>query len=209
MVVYPTDFMESNINMNNTTKNPISDMANQLAGKSKAKQDKKPSKVISMLGDSDTLKYVAMYAEGIKAGDDAVQMLNDAIAPFHKAKVKLCKASEKSSPLFAYSTKVRTMFVDSCLAIGKKKAYVEKMLYPAFLRAVNSGKEVSQINASQEQAKGKANTKTKGKGKGKTESAIDVLIAKVLEHKDYKTLPIDLKVEIEDYLEKNDYEITE
>ena len=195
--------------MKNTTKNPIAQMANQLAGKSKAKQDKKPSKVISMLGDSDTLKYVAMYAEGIKAGDDAVQMLNDAIAPFHKAKVKLCKASEKSSPLFAYSTKVRTMFVDSCLAIGKKKAYVEKMLYPAFLRAVNSGKVVSQINASQEQAKGKANTKTKGKGKGKTESAIDALIAKVLEHKDYKTLPIDLKVEIEDYLEKNDYEITE
>ena len=195
--------------MNNTTKNPIADMANQLAGKSKAKQDKKPSKVISMLGDSDTLKYVAMYAEGIKAGDDAVQMLNDAIAPFHKAKVKLCKASEKSSPLYAYSSKVRTMFVDSCLAIGKKKAYVEKMLYPAFLRAVNSGKVVSQINASQEQAKGKANTKTKGKGKGKTESAIDVLIAKVLEHKDYKTLPADLKIEIEDYLEKNDYEITE
>ena len=195
--------------MNNTTKNPMAQMADQLAGKSKAKQDKKPSKVISMLGDSDTLKYVAMYAEGIKAGDDAVQMLNDAIAPFHKAKVKLCKASEKSSPLYAYSTKVRTMFVDSCLAIGKKKAYVEKMLYPAFLRAVNSGKVVSQINASQEQAKGKANTKTKGKGKGKTESAIDVLIAKVLEHKDYKTLPADLKIEIEDYLEKNDYEITE
>jgi hypothetical protein len=195
--------------MNNTTKNPMAQMTEQLAGKSKAKQDKKPSKVISMLGDSDTLKYVAMYAEGIKAGDDAVQMLNDAIAPFHKAKVKLCKASEKSSPLYAYSSKVRTMFVDSCLAIGKKKAYVEKMLYPAFLRAVNSGKVVSQINASQEQAKGKANTKTKGKGKGKTESAIDVLIAKVLEHKDYKTLPADLKIEIEDYLEKNDYEITE
>jgi hypothetical protein len=193
--------------MNNTTKNPIADMANQLAGKSKAKQDKKPSKVISMLGDSDTLKYVAMYAEGIKAGDDAVQMLNDAIAPFHKANVKLCKASEKSSPLYAYSSKVRTMFVDSCLAIGKKKAYVEKMLYPAFLRAVNSGKVVSQINASQEQAKGKGKANTKGKGK--KEPAIDALIAKVFEHKDYKTLPADLKLEIKDYLEKNDYEITE
>jgi hypothetical protein len=195
--------------MKNTTQNSIAQIAETLAGNTKAKQDKKPSKVISMLGDSDTLKYVAMYAQGIKSGDDAVQMLNDAIAPFHKAKVKLCKASEKSSPLFAYSNKVRTMFIDSCLGIGKKKAYVEKMLYPAFLRAVNSGKVVSQINASQEQAKGKANTKTKGKGKGKTESAIDVLIAKVLEHKDYKTLPADLKIEIEDYLEKNDYEITE
>jgi hypothetical protein len=201
--------MESNINMNNPTKNPMNDMANQLAGRSKAKQDKKPSKAVVMLSDTDTLKYVGMYAQGIKAGDDAVQMLNDAIAPFHKSNVKLCKASEKSSPLFAYSSKVRTMFVDSCLAIGKKKAYVEKMLYPAFLRAVNSGKVVSQINASQEQAKGKGKADTKGKGKGKKEPAIDVLIAKVLEHKDYKTLPIDLKIEIQDYLEKNDYEITE
>jgi hypothetical protein len=188
--------------MKNTTKNPIANMADQLAGNAKKKADTKPSKVISMLGDSDTLKYVAMYAEGIKAGDDAVQMLNDAIAPFHKAKVKLCKASEKSSPLFAYSTKVRTMFVDSCLAIGKKKAYVEKMLYPAFLRAVNSGKEVSQINASQEQAKAKG-------GKGKQDATIDNLVAKVLNHKGFDSLPDNLQYEIRDYLESEGYEITE
>ena len=188
--------------MKNTTQNPMSDMANQLAGNTKAKQDKKPSKVISMLGDSDTLKYVAMYAQGIKSGDDAVQMLNDAIAPFHKAKVKLCKASEKSSPLFAYSNKVRTMFVDSCLAIGKKKAYVEKMLYPAFLRAVNSGKAVSQINASQEQAKAKG-------GKGKQEQTIDAFVAKVLNHKGFASLPDNLQYEIRDYLESEGYEITE
>jgi hypothetical protein len=188
--------------MKNTNQNPIADMANQLAGNTKAKQDKKPSKVISMLGDSDTLKYVAMYAQGIKSGDDAVQMLNDAIAPFHKAKVKLCKASEKSSPLYAYSNKVRTMFVDSCLAIGKKKAYVEKMLYPAFLRAVNSGKAVSQINASQEQAKAKG-------GKGKQEQAIDSFVAKVLNHKGFSSLPDNLQYEIRDYLESEGYEITE
>ena len=191
--------------MKNTKLNPMSDMANQLVGNTKAKQDKKPSKVISMLGDSDTLKYVAMYAEGIKAGDDAVQMLNDAIAPFHKAKVKLCKASEKSSPLFAYSTKVRTMFIDSCLAVGKKKAYVEKMLYPAFLRAVNSGKEVSQINASQEQGKAKA----KGKSKGKQVTPIENMMVKVLEHDGFSSLPDNLQYEIRDYLESEGYEITE
>ena len=205
MVVYPTDFMESNINMKNTNQNPIADMAKQLVGNAKKKADTKPSKVISMLGDADTLKYVGMYAEGIKAGDDAVQMLNDAIAPFHKAKVKLCKASEKSSPLFAYSTKVRTMFIDSCLAVGKKKAYVEKMLYPAFLRAVNSGKEVSQINASQEQGKAKA----KGKSKGKQVASIDILVTKVLEHESFASLPDNLQYEIRDYLESEGYEITE
>jgi hypothetical protein len=205
MVVYPTDFMESNINMKNTTKNPIANITETLVGNAKAKQDTKPSKVISMLGDSDTLKYVAMYAEGIKAGDDAVQMLNDAIEPFHKAKVKLCKASEKSSPLYAYSNKVRTMFVDSCLAIGKTKSYTEKMLYPAFLRAVNSGKAVTAINASQEKAKAKA----KGKSKGKQVAGIDILVTKVLEHESFASLPDNLQYEIRDYLESEGYEITE
>jgi hypothetical protein len=202
MVVYPTDFMESNINMKNTKLNPMQQVAEQLTGNKKAKQDKKPSKVISMLSDTDTLKYVGMYAQGIKSGDDAVQMLNDAIAPFHKAKVKLCKASEKSSPLFEYSAKVRTMFVDSCLAIGKTKSYTEKMLYPAFLRAVNNGKEVSQINASQEKAKAKG-------GKGKQDATIDNLVAKVLNHKSFDSLPDNLQYEIRDYLESEGYEITE
>ena len=177
-------------------------VAEQLTGNKKAKQDKKPSKVISMLSDTDTLKYVGMYAQGIKSGDDAVQMLNDAITPFHKAKVKLCKASEKSSPLFEYSSKVRTMFVDSCLAIGKTKSYTEKMLYPAFLRAVNNGKEVSQINASQEKAKAKG-------GKGKQDATIDNLVAKVLNHKSFDSLPDNLQYEIRDYLESEGYEITE
>ena len=188
--------------MNNTKQNSIANMANQLVGNKKAKQDTKPSKTIVTLGDAQTLECVALYAQGIKSGDDAVQMLNDAIAPFHKAKVKLCKASEKSSPLFTYSSKVRTMFIDSCLGIGKKKAYVEKMLYPAFLRAVNSGKEVSQINASQEQAKAKG-------GKGKQDATIDNLVAKVLNHKGFDSLPDNLQYEIRDYLESEGYEITE
>jgi hypothetical protein len=188
--------------MKNTKQNPMAQMTEQLTGNAKAKQDKKPSKAISMLSDTATLECVAMYAQGIKSGDDAVQMLNDAIAPFHKAKVKLCKASEKSSPLFAYSTKVRTMFVDSCLAIGKTKSYTEKMLYPAFLRAVNSGKAVSQINASQEKAKAKG-------GKGKQDATIDNLVAKVLNHKGFDSLPDNLQYEIRDYLESEGYEITE
>jgi protein tyrosine phosphatase (PTP) superfamily phosphohydrolase (DUF442 family) len=188
--------------MKNTTNNPIAQIASTLAGNAKAKQDKKPSKVIATLGDSATLECVTMYAQGIKAGDDAVQMLNDAIAPFHKAKVKLCKASEKSSPLYAYSSKVRTMFIDSCLAIGKTKSYTEKMLYPAFLRAVNSGKEVSQINASQEKAKAKG-------GKGKQVAGIDAMIAKLISHEGFNTLPDNLQYEIRDYLESEGYEITE
>lgn len=163
MVLLRTDFMESNINMKNTKQNSIANMANQLAGKTKAKADTKPSKTIITLGDEVTLQAVTQYAQGVAQGESSIALMNDALKPFHDAKVKLCKASEKSSPLFTYSNKVRTMFVDVFLAQGKKKAYVEKMMYPAFLRAVNSGKAISQINASQEKAKAKG-------GKGKTQS---------------------------------------
>jgi hypothetical protein len=186
----------------NNTKNPIADMANQLAGNTKAKQDKKPSKAIVMLSDSKTLESISLYASGIKAGEDSLSTINSALAMFHDAKVKLCKASEKSSPLFAYSTKVRTMFVDTFTAQGKKKAYIEKMMYPAFLRGVNSGKAITAINASQEQAKAKG-------GKGKQDASIDNLVAKVLNHKGFDSLPDNLQYEIRDYLESEGYEITE
>lgn len=188
--------------MNNTKLNPMSDMANQLVGNKKAKADTKPSKAVIMLSDSKTLESIAMYASGIKAGEDSLSTINTALAMFHESKVKLCKASEKSSPLYAYSNKVRTMFVDTFTAQGKKKAYIEKMMYPAFLRGVNSGKPITAINASQEKAKAKG-------GKGKQEQAIDSFIAKVLNHKSFDTLPENLQYEIRDYLESEGYEITE
>ncbi len=188
--------------MKNTTQNPIAQIASQLAGNAKAKQDTKPSKVISMLSDTATLEVISLYAQGIKAGEDSLSTINEALAKFHSAKVKLCKASEKSSPLYAYSNKVRTMFIDTFTAQGKKKAYIEKMMYPAFLRGVNSGKPITAINASQEKAKAKG-------GKGKQEQAIDSFIAKVLNHKSFDTLPENLQYEIRDYLESEGYEITE
>jgi hypothetical protein len=189
--------------MKNTNQNPIADMANQLVGNKKAKQDTKPSKAVIMLSDTETLKAVALYADGVKAGENSLTMINNALAKFHDAKVKLCKASEKSSPLFAYSSKVRTMFVDTFVAQGKKKTYIEKQMYPAFLRGVNSGKPITAINASQEKAK------AKGKSKGKQVASIDILVTKVLEHESFASLPDNLQYEIRDYLESEGYEITE
>ena len=177
-------------------------MANQLAGNAKKKADTKPSKTIVMLSDTATLEAVSMYANGIKAGEDSLSIINQALAKFHDAKVKLCKVSEKSSPLFAYSSKVRTMFVDTFTAQGKKKTYIEKQMYPAFLRGVNSGKAITAINASQEKAKAKG-------GKGKQDATIDNLVAKVLNHKGFDSLPDNLQYEIRDYLESEGYEITE
>jgi hypothetical protein len=188
--------------MKNTNQNPIANMANQLAGNAKKKADTKPSKAVIMLSDTATLEAVSMYAQGIKAGEDSLGTINKALAKFHDAKVKLCKASEKSSPLLPYSNKVRTMFIDTFIAQGKKKAYVEKMMYPAFLRGVNSGKAITAINASQEQAKAKG-------GKGKQDATIDNIVAKVLNHKGFDSLPDNLQYEIRDYLESEGYEITE
>ena len=108
-----------------------------------------------MLGDTATIEAIAQYAQGVAQGESSIKLLNDALFKFHEAKVTLCKASKKSSPLFDYSKKVRTIFVDTFTAQGKQKKNIEKMLYPAFLKAVNNGKAMTQINASQEKAKKK------------------------------------------------------
>jgi hypothetical protein len=190
--------------MKNATKNPIANMADQLAGNAKKKADTKPSKTIVTLSDTKTLEAVAMYADGIKAGENSLATINNALEIFHASKVKLCKVSEKSSPLFAYSSKVRTMFVDTFVAQGKKKTYIEKQMYPAFLRGVNSGKAITAINASQEKAKAKG-----GKNKGKQLTPIENMMVKVLEHDGFSSLPDNLQYEIRDYLESEGYEITE
>ena len=200
MVVYPTDLI-GNYKMTNI-KNPIANITETLVGNKKAKADTKPSKTVAMLSDTKTLDVISDYAKGVKAGEDSLTLMNEALKVFHDAKVKLCKASEKSSPLFAYSNKVRTMFVDTFIKQGKKKAYVEKMMYPAFLKNVNSGKAITAINTSQEKAKAKG-------GKGKQVATIDVLIAKLLSHDNFNSLPDNLQYEIRDYLESEGYEITE
>ena len=89
------------------------------------------------------------------------------------------------------------------IGLKNEKDYVEKMLYPAFLKGVNSGKPISQINAAQEKAK------AKGGNKDKKQASIDSLIAKVLNHVGFDTLPDDLQYNIRDYLESEGYEITE
>jgi hypothetical protein len=190
--------------MKNSNQNPMAQMTEQLVGNKKAKADTKPSKAVVMLSDTATLEAVALYADGVKAGENSLTMINNALAKFHDAKVKLCKVSEKSSPLFAYSSKVRTMFVDTFIAQGKKKTYIEKQMYPAFLRGVNSGKPITAINASQEKAKAKG-----GKNKGKQLTPIENMMVKVLEHDGFSSLPDNLQYEIRDYLESEGYEITE
>lgn len=188
--------------MTNLKVNPIANITETLVGNKKAKADTKPSKTVVMLSDTKTLDTISTYAKGVKAGEDSLTIMNEALAVFHEAKVKLCKASEKTSPLFAYSDKVRKMFIDTFIAQGKKKTYVEKMMYPAFLKNVNSGKPITAINTSQEKAKAKG-------GKGKQDATIDILVSKVLNHKSFESLPDNLQYEIRDYLESEGYEITE
>ena len=80
--------------MTTKSNNALANMALTLV-----KNDKptKPSKGIVMLSDTETLNAVSMYAEGIKAGEDSLQTINNALAKFHNAKVKLCKARDRKS----------------------------------------------------------------------------------------------------------------
>lgn len=163
-----------------TTNNSIANIASTLVG-NKPANPKTPSKGITMLSPEVTLASVTSYANGIKLGNDAVSLMNDALKPFHDAKVKLVKASETKSPLFAYSNQVRTMFIDSFKGAinpksnkGYSKDYVEKRLYPAFLIGVNSGKPINNMHDN-------INKNKSGKSKGeKTEAQYKADLIKAL-----------------------------
>jgi hypothetical protein len=124
---------------------------------------KKNGKTVVMLSPEVTLASVSGIAKGFQLQNDGVKMINTHLKPFHDSKIKLCKASEKSNPLFAYSNQVRTMFLDAFKGVtnpvsGKPyaKDYLEKRLYPAFMNAVNSGKPLNSMhdNASKKSTKG-------------------------------------------------------
>jgi hypothetical protein len=126
---------------------------------------KKNGKTVVMLSPEVTLASVSGIAKGYQLQNDGVKMINTHLKPFHDSKVKLCKASEKSNPLFAYSNQVRTMFLDAFKGVtnpvsGKPyaKDYLEKRLYPAFLNAVNSGKPLNSMhdNASKKSTSNKS-----------------------------------------------------
>jgi hypothetical protein len=124
---------------------------------------KKNGKTVVMLSNEDTLKYVSNIVKGIHACNGATQVINENSLPFIKAGVKFCDTKEKSNPLFQYTSFVRTFFIDSFKGLINPKTnkpytnlYVEKRVYPAFVKSVNSGKALENMHDS-------ATSKTAGK----------------------------------------------
>ena len=110
---------------------------------------KKNGKTVIMLSPEVTLEAIGLVVSGYQASNTGIATINKGLKFFHDSKIKLCKASEKTNPLYAYSNQVRTMFVDSWKGLknpinGKaySMAYIEKRVYPKFYEAVNSGKQL-------------------------------------------------------------------
>jgi hypothetical protein len=82
--------------------------------------------------------------------------MNKALEPFHKAKAKFVKLSEKSkkdTPEFIFTDKAKTMFTDSMskqVSPITGKAYSKGVidnLWKTFFNAVNSGKAITDTNS--------------------------------------------------------------
>ena len=191
-------FFKGNLIMTKANKSPLANMAEALVNPTKAS---KP-------------ETIGFYADGVVMGQKSIDTMNEALKVFHDAKVKLCDTREKSNALWKYSTQVKAMFTDTFLAKGKTKGYIDTMLYPAFVKGVNSGKPITQINLSREKA-----NKNKNKSKGaKTDSALmDSALLKVwelsnvapqaLEYIDSKIDTLGLIGAIEDYLKSQGIDI--
>lgn len=150
--------------MTNAKQNPIGNIASQLVGNAKSKADKKASKPVVTLGNESALKAIQAYSSGVSARDNSVSLMNQGLKPFHDAKVKLVKLSEKSkkdTPEYAFTAFVNTSFIDTITsmenpATGKK--YPEataKQYYKTFFNAVNSGKPIEYADANKNKKGGK------------------------------------------------------
>jgi hypothetical protein len=160
--------------INKSELNAISKMAQTIT------TPKKNGKVITMLSPEKTLEAIGLVVSGYQASNSGIAKINEGLKFFHDSKIKLCKASEKTNPLFTYSNQVRTMFVDSWKGLknpinGKaySMSYIEKRVYPKFYEAVNSGKQLLNMHDGVEKKS------TKG-SKEKSESDIKKELIKAL-----------------------------
>ncbi len=125
---------------------------------------KKNGKAVVMLSPEVTLEAIGLVVSGYQASNTGIATINKGLKFFHDSKIKLCKASEKTNPLHAYSNQVRTMFIDSWKGSknpinGKaySMAYIEKRVYPKFYEAVNSGKQLLNMHDGVEKKSTKGN----------------------------------------------------
>lgn len=150
--------------MTNAKQNPIANITETLVGNAKARQAKKPSKPVVTLGTESALKAIQSYTSGVSARDNSVSLMNLGLKPFHDAKVKLVKLSEKSkanTPEYKFTQFVSKSFIDSIKAMTNPatgKAYPEataKQYYKTFSGAVNSGKPIEYADANKNKKGGK------------------------------------------------------
>ena len=129
--------------MNAKTKNGIDSVVNGSKGS-------------VVLGDSVLLESVSGYCSGVVARESSLAVMNKALEPFHKAKAKFVKLSQKSkkdTPEFIFTDKAKTMFTDSMKKQKSPitgKAYSEgavNNLWKTFFTAVNSGKPITDTNS--------------------------------------------------------------
>jgi hypothetical protein len=129
----------------------------------------KPSKASVVLGDSVLLESVSGYCSGVIARESSLAVMNKALEPFHKGKVKFVKLSEKSkkdTPEFIFTEKAKTMFMDSMKAKTSPitgKAYTKGVidnLWKTFFTAVNSGKPITDTNSARKKGSKASEDKT-------------------------------------------------
>jgi hypothetical protein len=142
--------------MNAKTKNGIDSVVNGSKGS-------------VVLGDSVLLESVSGYCSGVVARESSLAVMNKALEPFHKAKAKFVKLSQKSkkdTPEFIFTDKAKTMFTDSMKKQKSPitgKAYSEgavNNLWKTFFTAVNSGKPITDTNSARKKGAKASEEKT-------------------------------------------------
>ena len=134
-------------------------------------------------------------------GHNAWANFSEKALMLHNGGVRYLKQSTKAGKADATSALVRDSFM---AGLGNLAEGTKKNALMTFTDTINTGKVHTDSN------KSRSNAKAEGGKKGKKAViSIDSIVAKVMNHADFATLPEELQHDIREYLESEGYEITE
>ena len=189
----------------------VSPLVTALGLTASKKATKKPSVAVVALNSEDTMQLVSTYANAFTEGLNAVKKINVVIQSFidHKVTfVKLTATKQKDTLEYKFTSDTKNSFTKAFKKANSTLTDATIAQYwKTFFNAVNNKKLATGLDATRNKNDQEVDEDGKVIPKAKVEKAILTYFNSIAKHKEFKNLPVDLKIEIEDYLKLHGEEV--
>ena len=202
-------YIESNNIMKTTTKvstPKVSSLVTALGLTASKRATKKPSIAVVALNSEDTMNLVSTYANAFTEGLKSVEKMNVVIQSFidHKVTfVKLTATKQKDTLAYKFTSDTKNSFTKAFKKANNTPDATIAQYWKTFFNAVNNKKLATGLDATRNKNDQEVDDDGKVIPKAKVEKAILTYFNSIAKHSEFKKLPVDLKIEIEDYLKLN------